>query len=56
MSVDAPATQHPEITKRVRRPGDKILAFLTSAALVLVLSDASALSRIESSTSSRASA
>ena len=37
MSVDAPATQHPEITKRVRRPGDKILAFLTSAAGVFLV-------------------
>lgn len=37
MSVESPPGKHPEITKKVVRPGDKIMAFLTSGAGIFLI-------------------
>jgi phosphate transport system permease protein len=37
MSVESPSQGHPEITKKVVRPGDRILAFLTTGAGIFLI-------------------
>jgi len=37
MSIDSPTEQHPQITKQVVRPGDRILSFLTSGAGIFII-------------------